>query len=224
VLRRSPPLRQARNCRRVLILRFVRGARTRIGARCTVQANKHDGQLARFQYTPTRAQNQKRRFYEGSDTFRETYRWRAGIEATMSRLKYQINLAQVRVRGMPAMRYTVNLRALGLNIRRCAAAPFRRKTRPLVMSDRVDGDRRRKFSTVTFKRQHCKCPVSHFLPPRQLSVIARVPGVTTSSSSANGGALNTRRSTCGLCQRRRGPRRDWPVSDVLLYPPPAFVA
>ena len=89
--------------------------------RCPVQADKHDGQFARFQYTPTRAQNQKRRFYESSDTFRETYRWRAGIEATMSRLKYQMNLAQLRVRGMPAMRYTVNLRALGLNIRRCAA-------------------------------------------------------------------------------------------------------
>ena len=50
-----------------------------------------------------------------------SYRWRAGIEATMSRLKYQMNLAHLRIRGMPAMRYVVNLRALGLNIRRCAA-------------------------------------------------------------------------------------------------------
>jgi len=88
---------------------------------CPVQADKHDGQFARFQYTPTRAENQKRRLYESSDAFREIYRWRAGIEATMSRLKYQMNLAHLRVRGMPAMRYTVNLRALGLNIRRCAA-------------------------------------------------------------------------------------------------------
>jgi hypothetical protein len=86
-----------------------------------VQADKHDGQFARFQYTPTRAENQKRRLYEDSDAFRQTYRWRAGIEATMSRLKYQMNLAHLRVRGMSAMRYTVNLRALGLNIRRCAA-------------------------------------------------------------------------------------------------------
>ena len=85
------------------------------------RAIKHDGQFARFQYTPTRAENQKRRLHERSDTFREIYRWRAGIEATMSRLKHQINLAHLRVRGMPAMRYTVNLRALGLNIRRCAA-------------------------------------------------------------------------------------------------------
>jgi len=85
-----------------------------------LQADKHDGQFARFQYTPTRADNQKRRLYEGSVAFRETYRWRAGIEATMSRLKYQMNLAQLRVRGMTAIRYTLNLRALGLSIRRCA--------------------------------------------------------------------------------------------------------
>ena len=36
-------------------------------------------------------------------------------------LKYQMNLAHLRIRGMPAMRYVVSLRALGLNIRRCAA-------------------------------------------------------------------------------------------------------
>ena len=89
--------------------------------RCPVQAAKRDGQFARFQYTPGRAANQKRRLYERSETFREIYRWRAGIEATMSRLKYQMNLAHLRIRGMPAMRYVVHLRALGLNICRCAA-------------------------------------------------------------------------------------------------------
>lgn len=89
--------------------------------RCPVQANKQRGKFARFQYTPARAENRKRRLHESSDAFRETYRWRAGIEATMSRLKHQMKLANLRIRGMPAMRYTVNLRALGLNIRRCAA-------------------------------------------------------------------------------------------------------
>ena len=39
----------------------------------------HDGQFARFQYTPIRAQNQKRRFYESSDAFRKTCRWRTGM-------------------------------------------------------------------------------------------------------------------------------------------------
>lgn len=90
--------------------------------RCPVQAAKHDGQFASFQYIPTRSENQNRRLHERSDTFRNIYRWRAGIEATMSRLKHQMNLANLRVSGMPAMRYRVNLRALGLNIRRYAAA------------------------------------------------------------------------------------------------------
>ena len=89
--------------------------------RCPVQAAKRNGRVARFQYTPARAANQKRRIYEQSNAFLEIYRWRAGIEATMSRLKHQMNLAHLRIRGMPAMRYVVNLRALGLNIRRCAA-------------------------------------------------------------------------------------------------------
>ena len=90
--------------------------------RCPVQAAKHDGQFARFQYTPKRAAYQKRRLYEKSDAFRDIYRWRAGIEATMSRLKRQMNMANLRVRGMSTMRYVVHLRALGLNIHRCAAA------------------------------------------------------------------------------------------------------
>ncbi len=89
--------------------------------RCPVQAARHHGDFARFQYTPARAAYQKRRLWERGDAFLETYRWRAGIEATMSRLKYQMGLARLRVRGMTAMRYVVFLRALGLNIRRCAA-------------------------------------------------------------------------------------------------------
>jgi hypothetical protein len=60
------------------------------------------------------------RLYERSDAFREIYRWRAGIEATMSHLKHHMKLAKLRIRGMSSMRYVVNLRALGLNIRRSA--------------------------------------------------------------------------------------------------------
>jgi hypothetical protein len=42
------------------------------------------------------------------------------MEATMSRLKHQMHLAHLRVRGMAAVGYTVFLRALGLNIWRVA--------------------------------------------------------------------------------------------------------
>ena len=56
-----------------------------------------------------------------SESFRRRYRWRAGAEATMSRLKHQMNLRALRVRGMEAMTYVTVMRALGLNVRRCAA-------------------------------------------------------------------------------------------------------
>ncbi len=42
--------------------------------RCPVRADKRDGQFVRFQYTPTRAANQKRRLYEQSNAFLEIYR------------------------------------------------------------------------------------------------------------------------------------------------------
>jgi hypothetical protein len=58
---------------------------------------------------------------ENSDEFRDRYRWRAGIEATMSRFKYQMGMAQLRIRGMVRVRYTARLRALGLNIHRVTA-------------------------------------------------------------------------------------------------------
>lgn len=75
----------------------------------------------RIQYLPSRLRLRALRLREKTPTFREVYRWRAGIEATMSRLKHQMNLGKLRVRGMASVSYTVFLRALGLNIWRCAA-------------------------------------------------------------------------------------------------------
>lgn len=75
----------------------------------------------RFQYTPERVRQHKRRLQENSEEFRDRYRWRAGVEATMSRFKYQMGMAQLRIRGMVHVRYTALLRALGLNIHRVAA-------------------------------------------------------------------------------------------------------
>lgn len=63
----------------------------------------------------------RRRLAQDCDAFRERYRWRAGVEATMSRLKHQVGLGRLRARGIQSVRYAVRLRALGLNILRCAA-------------------------------------------------------------------------------------------------------
>jgi len=75
----------------------------------------------RIQYLPSRLRLRALRLREKTPAFREVYRWRAGIEATMSRLKHQMNLGKLRVRGIASVSYTVFLRALGLNIQRCTA-------------------------------------------------------------------------------------------------------
>ena len=75
----------------------------------------------RYQYTQDRVRLRRRRLYNATDGFHEQYRWRAGVEATMSRLKHQMGMARLRVRGMTKVRYVTFLRALGLNVRRVAA-------------------------------------------------------------------------------------------------------
>jgi hypothetical protein len=79
------------------------------------------GKVRRLRYIPSRARQRRRRLQQQSPAFKQCYRWRAGIEATMARLKQQMKLAYLRIRGMKAVTYTVLLRALGLNIRRCSA-------------------------------------------------------------------------------------------------------
>ena len=74
----------------------------------------------RLQYTHKRVKQRARRLSEQSAAFRDRYRWRAGIEGTISRLKHQMGLAHLRVRGQGAVQYRVLLRALGLNIHRVA--------------------------------------------------------------------------------------------------------
>lgn len=90
------------------------------GHRCPVHPDRQTGDVGRFQYEPGRIDTRAQRLYQESDAFQDMYRWRAGIEASISRLKHQMNLGHMRIRGMPAMRYVTQLRALGLNIFRCA--------------------------------------------------------------------------------------------------------
>lgn len=75
----------------------------------------------RWQYTHDRVRQRARRLADAGEAFRQRYRWRAGIEATMSRFKHQMGMARLRVRGMAKVTYVAMLRALGLNIHRVAA-------------------------------------------------------------------------------------------------------
>jgi hypothetical protein len=62
-----------------------------------------------------------RRAATDSDEFKDRYRWRAGVEATMSEYDRRTGVKKLRVRGFKAVRYCAVLKALGLNILRAAA-------------------------------------------------------------------------------------------------------
>ena len=63
----------------------------------------------------------KRRAHEQSDGFRQAYRWRAGVEATMSEYDRRTGVKKLRVRGLPSVKFCATLKALGINILRAAA-------------------------------------------------------------------------------------------------------
>ena len=63
----------------------------------------------------------KRRLHEQSAEFKDRYRWRAGVEATMSEYDRKTGVKHLRVRGLKAVRFSATLKALGVNIFRAAA-------------------------------------------------------------------------------------------------------
>jgi len=70
-----------------------------------------------------------RRRYEQSDAFKVRYRFRAGVEATMSEFDRRTGIKHLRVRGVKAVTFAVIMKAIGLNILR-ASRFRRRKTGP----------------------------------------------------------------------------------------------
>lgn len=75
-----------------------------------------------LQYDPKERRLAQRRVEEESETFREKYRYRSGIEATNSHLKRDLKMGRLRVRGLAKVRYVVNLKALGWNIKQAVRA------------------------------------------------------------------------------------------------------
>jgi len=62
----------------------------------------------------------RRRQFEASDEFIDLYRWRAGVEATMSQYDRLTGVKRLRVRGLKSVRFCAVLKATGLNILRAA--------------------------------------------------------------------------------------------------------
>ncbi len=84
---------------------------------CPVKPGKKKNYL---RYSGKQYRLSVRRKAEKSEAFIDTYRWRAGVEATMSEYDRRTGVKKLRVRGMPAVRFCAKMKATGLNLLRAA--------------------------------------------------------------------------------------------------------
>lgn len=63
----------------------------------------------------------ERRVYENTAEFKDRYRYRSGVESTMSSYDRLTGVKRLRVRGLSAVRFCATLKALAVNILRAAA-------------------------------------------------------------------------------------------------------
>jgi len=89
---------------------------------------KRDKKSSTISYDAKSLRLSRRRKAEKEDSFREKYRYRSGIEGTMSDLDRMTGIKRLRVRGMPQVRLAATLKAAGLNILRSIAFRKRQKT------------------------------------------------------------------------------------------------
>ncbi len=73
-------------------------------------------------YTDKEMRISQRRSDEQTEYFVDRYRWRAGVEATMSEFDRRTGVKHLRFRGLKAVRLCATLKAAGLNILRATAA------------------------------------------------------------------------------------------------------
>jgi len=74
-----------------------------------------------LRYTQKSARLAMRRANEQSDEFKSRYRWRAGVEATMSEYDRLTGVKRLRFRGFKSIRFAAILKAIGVNIFRATA-------------------------------------------------------------------------------------------------------
>jgi len=74
-----------------------------------------------LRYTDKQLRIATRRAKEEAPEFKDRYRYRAGVEATMSLYDRLTGVKALRVRGLKAVRFSAILKAIGVNIHRAAA-------------------------------------------------------------------------------------------------------
>jgi len=94
--------------------------------KCPIQSGKKNYYL---RYTAKDQRLAARRIIESSEEFIDIYRWRAGVEATISQYDALTGVKKLRVRGFNAVRFCAILKAAGLNLLRAAAVRRARRRR-----------------------------------------------------------------------------------------------
>jgi len=89
---------------------------------------KRDKKSSTISYDAKSLRLSRRRKAEKEESFKEKYRYRSGIEGTMSDLDRMTGIKRLRVRGMPQVRLAATLKATGLNILRSVAFKKRQGT------------------------------------------------------------------------------------------------
>ena len=74
-----------------------------------------------LRYTNKAMRLAQRRAYEKTDEFKDRYRWRSGIEATMSEYDRKTGVKHLRVRGLKAVRFCATVKVVTVNIFRATA-------------------------------------------------------------------------------------------------------
>lgn len=94
-------------------------------AECPVRPGKQGYHL---RYDEKAIRIAQRRIYEKTPEFREKYRFRSGIEGTISYCDRKTGIKHLRVRGLPAVSFCATLKAAAVNILRAAAFMKKRGT------------------------------------------------------------------------------------------------
>jgi hypothetical protein len=81
-----------------------------------------------FRYKEKAMRLAMRKAKENTPEFKDEYRWRAGVEATMSEYDRRTGVKHLRVRGFEAVRFCATLKAVGINLFRATA--LRKKADP----------------------------------------------------------------------------------------------
>src|SRR5664279_2002008 len=89
---------------------------------------KRDKKNCTISYDSKSLRLSRRRKLEKEKAFTEKYRYRSGIEGTMSDLDRMTGLKHLRVRGMPQVKLAATLKATGLNILRSTTFKNRLKS------------------------------------------------------------------------------------------------